>query len=375
MFYEEIIILHEYGAPAHYIGLVENLRRRGNDKKIRFYEFNIAKRILKSIVKLDKKLFFRSIRNLLWLSLTFIYPQINENKVIVIGMAPLDWRIIIISRITKYARKVYHSSWTDWSGNDYPKKNVIFGVFFEKKWRAFLSNEVGAVAAVTEKTSSEIEKFTRGQTKFKSVVVYHSFDNVFSDNNKKSKPGNKPKGLGIIYIGRLVKQKGIDKIIELAKVFPSHQFTIVGSGELLPSLEQSNLKNINIAGFVSDKKLLAEICSSNDIILLPSIRISGWEELFGISLIEAMSVGCIPIVSDHLGPKEILDKNTLLRTYVLAEDDYVKEAINIIHKLENDSDLLNVYREASCICASNFSLSEVSKKWGVVLNYVLNNRS
>ena len=66
-------------------------------------------------------------------------------------------------------------------------------------------------------------------------------------------------------------------------------------------------ENIQYHGFKKNKSDLRELYLKSSFIILPSKKQSDWEELFGISLIEAMYCGLIPISSNHIGPKEIIN--------------------------------------------------------------------
>ncbi|EGE4265802.1 glycosyl hydrolase family 1, partial [Escherichia coli] len=108
-------------------------------------------------------------------------------------------------------------------------------------------------------------------------------------------------------------------------------FKIMGNGSYSRKItELSRSKtNVEYLGYLSDKKLIAEQLRQTDIILLPSIKINGWEELFGIALIESMACGVVPITTDHKGPRTIL-KNKLLAELIFSENEFVESAQKII---------------------------------------------
>lgn len=81
------------------------------------------------------------------------------------------------------------------------------------------------------------------------------------------------------------------------------------------------LVKLSFEGYISDKTYLKELYSMSDFILFPSQRSKGWEELFGISLIEAMVCGCVPIVTGHKVPQIILN-GTELSNFVFNESLY-----------------------------------------------------
>lgn len=103
--------------------------------------------------------------------------------------------------------------------------------------------------------------------------------------------------LKVCTIGRINYQKNPEGFNEIAKSFPNIQFTWIGEGEdnnLLTS------KNINVTGWKSREEVL-KILNENDIFVLASI----WEGL-PLSLLEAMYLKKICIVSDCIGNKDVI---------------------------------------------------------------------
>lgn len=368
---KKVIILHEYGAPSHYIGLESFLDNSPIYENPQYKEFSILRRYLRSFKDMNFSLFIKTTKNMLWLVYSFLYPRTNSGKIVILGMAPLDWRVIILSRVLKFSTVIYHSSWTDWSGNNYPKRNYFFKKKIEKKWRYFLSAQAKAIACVTSITCNEILNFTANECLATTKVVYHSFnDNFLKVDVDKQHLNSNGDTLNIIFVGRLVRQKGIDKIIELSEIFPNHNFTLVGDGELYKELKHLNKGNVFLKGFVSSKDELMTLCAEHDVILLPSLRIDGWEELFGISLIEAMAAGCVPLVTDHMGPKEILCSDKLLEEFIFKEENYVNDAACYIDKFAKNKKYLVDMKLASIKCARRFSLEEIGARWESIFHFL-----
>src|SRR5690606_7170571 len=116
------------------------------------------------------------------------------------------------------------------------------------------------------------------------------------------------------FIGRLVNEKGADKLVELIKeVFLRHQcevnFMVLGSGEKNIEADlkelQTYLRNYNCyIGY--DETLSHQIYGSADFILLPS-RV----EPCGLNQLYSLRYGTIPIVRSTGGLKDtVVDINT-----------------------------------------------------------------
>lgn len=105
------------------------------------------------------------------------------------------------------------------------------------------------------------------------------------------------KNLKICTVGRISFQKNPKTFNEVAKAFPSYKFTWIGDGERKEELTASN---ITVTGWMTRKEVLKEL-NDNDIFLLLSL----WEGL-PISLLEAMYLKKICIVSDVIGNRDVI---------------------------------------------------------------------
>lgn len=91
-----------------------------------------------------------------------------------------------------------------------------------------------------------------------------------------------PKKSYVLFVGRLVAQKGIDHLFEAAKQLPEVRFVVVGHGSVTETP-----KNVELVGLLPQGEALRKLYAEALIFCLPS-RAEG----FGIVLLEAMSAGC-----------------------------------------------------------------------------------
>lgn len=106
---------------------------------------------------------------------------------------------------------------------------------------------------------------------------------------------------------------------EIAKNFPNIQFTWIGDGELRSELTS---KNIVVTGWLERKEVLKYL-NDSDIFILPSL----WEGL-PISLLEAMYMKKICIVSDVIGNKNVIQHK--INGFIFHSVDDIKEIIESI---------------------------------------------
>ncbi|WP_169311402.1 glycosyltransferase [Cellulophaga algicola] len=313
---------------------------------------------MKSIFRLDYNLFIKQIKNIIFLiSLSF-----TSKRTVIVGIAPLDWRMVFLRFLLKGHRVFYFTSWSDWSGKYYPKKKLNSCHFIRKTWRKFLEEDITGVFSVTNTGLKSLTKHYK--IKVSTSVVYHSYKKLethaipteFSDKIK------------LIYVGRLVKEKGIKELIELIKKLDPTKFslTIVGAGELKPLVEKNakEISNIEYKGFISSKKDLWKLFHAHDVQLLFSRKSDRWEELFGMVIIEAMANGVITISTNHSGPKEIIDHN--INGFIIPDDSSLIE--NTKEILENKLSNLEYLKEQAEIKAVKYSAKNISFKWKSLLN-------
>lgn len=136
--------------------------------------------------------------------------------------------------------------------------------------------------------------------------------------------------LKICTVGRIGFQKNPKMFNEIAKNFPNLQFTWIGDGDLKDELTASNIR---VTGWLERKDVLKEL-NDNDIFLLPSL----WEGL-PISLLEAMYMKKICIVSDVIGNRDVIENGK--NGYIAENEDGYANIINKLLKDKNFVELIN----------------------------------
>lgn len=123
----------------------------------------------------------------------------------------------------------------------------------------------------------------------------------------------------LLTVGRLVKRKGVDKVIqalpELYEKFKNIMYVVVGDGPELENLakmvQENNLQNVvRFVGEVSDIELI-KFYKISDMFIMPARQIDFDVEGFGIVYLEANLFG-LPVIGGQSGgvPEAIIDGYT-----------------------------------------------------------------
>jgi glycosyltransferase involved in cell wall biosynthesis len=105
---------------------------------------------------------------------------------------------------------------------------------------------------------------------------------------------NDGKGMALLFVGRLSKEKGIGTLIKAARL-TRDAVRIVGDGPLRVELEAEAPPNVTFLGRVSRDRVIEEMAKAKCLVL-PSISYEGCP----MTLIEAYSVG-LPVIASRVG--------------------------------------------------------------------------
>ena len=279
-------------------------------------------------------------------SLFKLYRYFRQSKVeIVYSFTPKAGLLSMIAsffaRVPKRAHNIVGMPLMEASGN---KKRLL--KFIERTTYFFSTNlfcnSYGLKEYIEKNlTKKEIKVIANGSI---NGVDINFFKDTFSDLEKK----NKRKELGIeeddfvlLFVGRVVKDKGVNELIEaftiLEKNFDNIKLLIVGDfeEELSPISKQSiksmqNNQNIISVGFQKD---IRSYLSVSSLFVLPSYR-----EGLPNSLIEAGSFGIPLLATDINGCNEVIIPN---KTGVLVKKKSVDSLVTGIQLLIEDKKLYN----------------------------------
>ena len=348
---KKIYIIHKRGAKRHFEA-IENLKNEGYLKETVYLELNFFKKFVKGVLYLKPGKIIRAVRNFI----LFIYLLLMGGKNIVLSLEPFDSMIIFAKMLARNNRIIFFSSWPFWNGNRLPQKKKLLENYFIRSWKRFLSNV--DVVTVTEAAKNSIDKFIG---KNKTDVIPHCVNkDIFHPRKDYLNVGEK---INILFVGRIIECKGISHIKKLIKELDKNKyyFNIVGNGrdkDLIDDVFKQ--KNVKYHGKIKDKDRLTKVFRSNDVLILPSYKKDTWEELFGIVLIEAMASGLVPVATDCVGPKEIIDDKI---NGLLIEQNNYKQLKEAVEYLQNNRKKLKIFKENSYEKSKKYSVKKCSDNW------------
>jgi glycogen synthase len=160
----------------------------------------------------------------------------------------------------------------------------------------------------------------------------------------------------IVFVGRLVSDKGVDLLLRAAARLRGASLTVVGRGpeeESLRAIARELNVAVSFAGAKSGDEL-AEILNRHRIIAIPS----RWPEPFGVVALEGIACGCVAVGSAQGGLSEAIGSCGL--TFPNGDIDRLSECLQ---RLLDDSALCDTLRAAAPAHLSRFRASAVAARY------------
>lgn len=124
----------------------------------------------------------------------------------------------------------------------------------------------------------------------------------------------------ILFVGRVVKEKGIEEIIDVANKLTSIHFDIAG-----PNIDYKNTENITFLGEKNQKEIF-NLLKETDVFVLPT-----YSEGFSIAILEAMAHK-VPIITTNVGANQDMLEN---KGGVIINKQSSLELLNAINAIDD----------------------------------------
>jgi rhamnosyl/mannosyltransferase len=110
--------------------------------------------------------------------------------------------------------------------------------------------------------------------------------------------------LKVLFVGQMRPYKGLEWLIPAVAGRPGLELTLIGDGAHRADYEllAGSAQNVLFTGRVSDEDL-HRAYDTHDVVVLPSVTQA---EAFGLVVLEGMAAGCVPVVSDLPGVRDLV---------------------------------------------------------------------
>ncbi|MBI2102580.1 glycosyltransferase family 4 protein [Candidatus Woesearchaeota archaeon] len=182
-------------------------------------------------------------------------------------------------------------------------------------------------------------------------VVYNGVDiNLFKP--KKIEEDQKSRKLNLLFIGRIIKEKGLPYLLEgMSKLSDIATLDLIGDGPLIEHYRQK-YPSVNFLGRARNSDL-PEMIAERDVVILPSLTKSS--ESFPNVLLEAMACGKPVIGTRVWGIPEIIDDT--VNGFLVKERD-VASIIEAVHKIKDPLQQEQMGQRAREKVVQHFELSK-----------------
>ena len=160
----------------------------------------------------------------------------------------------------------------------------------------------------------------------------------------------------IVFIGRLIKRKGIEDLILLTTCYPNIKFNIIGSDSDINKFANNTSSNIIFHGRLSHIEINL-VLKQSDILFVPS-KSEGFPKV----ILEAASAGTPSIVYDTYGASNWMKHR--INGFIVNDFNEVRDIVN---ELLNDSKLLQNTSEYTLILAKKFDWKNIINDWEKVI--------
>jgi len=352
-----IYILQERTIPNHVRAFDMLCRARGLEP--RYHQFAMARPVLATLVKRDFRRLRIEVERLL--AMLSLLPRLifGPRALIVLGIAPFDFRITFLVPFLLRHSVYLHNSWPSWGPGEPVPKSWFLSIS-KSIWNSFVSKHIQGIFCVSEKTATSISAHFPSWPP--CAVIGHTIDAAWFADQESSE--TKPWRRSVAYIGRLVAEKGIDELLALADALPDFQFHFFGNGPMEDAVRNSGLSNVIFHGYVEDSATLIKRLQACDVVAQPSRHSGAWVEAFGLGVLECMARGLIPVTTNSPGSLTVLGEELKFLTCPVA--DYQEHFLHIVKSL--DDERCRTLRRRCTQRATYFQPQAVSERWDVLLS-------
>lgn len=198
-------------------------------------------------------------------------------------------KICEITKPSQYYKAVYHRC----IDNSYLSSLAEVLAFYTHHLLKFYLENIDYFIAPSEFLRKKLIEYGVNEKKIKHIPHFTTFEPL------RKRPSTQSSNSYVLYVGRLIKEKGILFLLEVAKQLPNISFKIVGSGpeEVATKtfIRNHSLRNVELLPRQNDIRLRS-LRQGSSFCILPS----QWYEPFSYTILESFVLG-IPVVATSMG--------------------------------------------------------------------------
>jgi glycosyltransferase involved in cell wall biosynthesis len=354
----DVIVIHETDGRKYFEALVY-LEQTGSIHQVRFVGASVLWRLAHLLIR--EKRSVKAALSQIWQNLKFRMTFLRiRNQIIVLAVAPWDPRFLLYSLLRFRNTMVYQTSWPFWTGRDVPRKVGPATALSRYFWCRILKEDAITIVAVTSDAARSVSAAV-GRRESVLVIPHVVSQTFFQVRATHRLP------IRLIFVGDLIERKGVRLLPGLLELLKDDPVTIelVGDGPLRSIAEQmASRPGCRWHGRITNREELAQIVGACQIFVSPALKIRRWEELFGMSIVEAMAAGVPCIASDHSGPRSVISHG---RDGVLVREADLELMASWIKQLVRDADAWQALSERAVQTAMTYSMTAVSTAWEATL--------
>ena len=348
----DVVVIHETNGPKYFEALL-HLQRTGRIRSLDFYETSVLWKFAHSLLRERKTVAAAARQSLRNLRFRCTCWRLRD-RVIILGVAPWDFRLLLYAPLRHANRLVYHTSWPQWDGQ-VPRRYGLLTPWARRAWLRSLRGDEITIAAATSLSAESATAATGGRRA--TPITHVVSDPFFRERARHAVP------FRLLFMGELSDKKGLPDLKRVMDLLQDEPVTLdlVGDGPLRELAGELGARpGCTWHGHIQDRQALARIVGRCQLLVSPSVRTGRWQELFGMSLIEAMASGLPCLASDHIGPRSII---THERDGILLPERTPELAAARIRRLVHDPAAWKTLAINAAATARRYSLDETADQW------------
>jgi glycosyltransferase involved in cell wall biosynthesis len=218
---------------------------------------------------------------------------------------------------------------------------------------------ISKVIAVSDYVKNKVEKlFPDLNNKTKTITggVYVKKFEKAGVSKSRWREKYKLKDKVVLYVGRLIKEKGIQHMINISSHFPNTTFVITGSGDYKDVLFELSKEHENVLILPHLDDEIIDFFIYSDVLCVPSV----WKEALGLVILEAMASKTAVVASNIGGIPSVVKHNETGLLFEPGNEKDLTEKLSVI--LNNPGLSKRLTEKAYESIKENFTWKNISEQ-------------